>query len=283
MNNNYVENSVGLVSFDNGGSSSCMITKSHRNIRFPSVKGYFGDRNLTEASGKYDYIVEYKDKKYICGTLAKYDSNLPLEMHTMSKQNDFFELSTLIGIHQYGFLTNYLVTCVPIKMFNDDEKSGIIRRLKKAHTLTVNGVTKTFTIKDVKIAPETAVAYWIKQPEGLSRYIDFGSRTLGYASVINEDGENRFLDTQSGTFFGKGLEALGESYDPEELATFIGGKLSKSWNPQDDVYLLGGGACDDKLVEHIREFFPRAQVLNNPVMSNAEGMYELGRIVYDMA
>jgi plasmid segregation protein ParM len=237
---------------------------------------------LTTANGKYDYIVEYKGEKYVMGTLAKYDCALPLQMHTKSKQNLFFDLSILVGIHQFGYSSNYLVTSVPIKMYKADEKEGIIKRLKKSHTITVNGVMKTFDITDVKVAPETAVAYWINEPEGKTRYIDLGSRTVGYATTINEDGENRFLDTESGTFFGKGLEALEDSYDANGLATFIGGKLSKSWDVNDEVYLLGGGALDQKLVEGIREFFPKSTVLGNPVMSNAIGMYILGRVAYGM-
>jgi hypothetical protein len=165
-------------------------------------------------------------------------------------------------------------------MFNNDEKQGIIRRLKKSHTITVNGITKTFNICEVRIAPETASAYWINESVGKTRYIDLGSRTVGYASCINEDGENRFLDTESGTFFGKGLEALEDSYDANGLATFIGGKLSKSWNVNDEVYLLGGGSLDQKLVSGIQEHFPNATVLGNPVMSNAVGMFLLGRIAY---
>lgn len=273
---------VGVVGFDNGGSSSCIVTKNIQE-KFPSVKGHFGHRNLTVSNGKYDYIVEHKGKKYVMGTLAKYDHQLPLQMHTNSKQNIFYDLSILVGIHQFGYLSNYLVTSVPIKMYNDDEKTGIIKRLKGSHTITVNDVTKTFSITEVKVAPETAVAYWIDEPRGKNRFIDLGSRTIGYATTINEDGENRFLDTESGTYFGKGLEALEESYDSESLAEYIGGRLSKFWNENDTVYLLGGGALDENLVNYIKKFFPKAQVLGNPVMSNALGMYMLGRMAYDMA
>lgn len=272
--------SSGVVSIDNGGSSSCIVTRHHHEV-FPSVKGLYGDRNLTTANGKYDYIVEYKNKKYVAGTLAKYDCELPIQMHTKSKQHEFFDLSALIAIHQFGYMNNYLVVSCPIKMFNHDEKQGIIRRLKKAHTITVNGITKTFNVADVKVAPETASAYWINEPEGKTRYIDLGSRTVGVASCLNENGENRFLDTESGTFFGKGLEAL-EDYDPAGLATFIGGKLSKSWNVHDEIYLLGGGALDQELVREIQKFFPNATPMDNPVMSNAVGMYILGRVAYEM-
>lgn len=273
---------AGVISIDDGGSTTGVVTKNHKEM-FSSVKGVFGERNLTEATGKHDYIVEYKDEKYVMGTLAKYDCSLPLEMHTKSKLNLFFDLSILVAIHQFGYLSNYLVTSVPIRMHNEVEKIGRINRLKRSHTLKVNGITKTFAITEVSVAPETAVAFWIYQPKGKTRYIDLGSRTIGYATTINEDGENRFIDTESGTYFGKGLEALNESYDPKGLADYICGRLISIWNRNDIVYLLGGGALDAELVKYIREYFPKAKVMDNPQMTNADAMYQLGCYKYDMA
>lgn len=274
-------NNIGVISIDDGGSTTGVVTKN-RNEMFSSVKGVYGDRNLTEANGKHDYIVEYKGEKYVMGTLAKYDCSLPLEMHTKSKQNLFFDLSILVAIHQFGYLSNYLVTSVPIKMHNAEEKEGRIKRLKRSHSITVNGIPKTFAITDVTVAPETAVAFWIYQPTGKTRYIDLGSRTIGYATTINEDGENRFIDTESGTYFGKGLEALNESYNPKGLADYICGRLLSNWSQNDVVYLLGGGALDMELVGYIKDYFPKAKVMENPQMINTEAMYQLGCYKYDM-
>jgi plasmid segregation protein ParM len=272
----------GVIAIDNGGHSTCVVTKDAKE-KFPSVKGKYGNRTLTEVSGKYDYIVDYEGERYVMGTLAKYDCQYPLQMHTETKQNLFFDLSILVAIHQFGFATNYLVTSVPITMHNDDEKSGLVSRLLGDHTITVNGRRKTFNIMDVRVAPETAVAFWLKEPYGKSRYIDLGSRTIGYATTVFEDDVTRFIDTESGTFNGKGLEALDGNYDQKALADFICGRLISKWNTGDDVYLLGGGAFDTILVEHIREYFPRTSVLENPQMANALGMYLLGRVAYDMA
>lgn len=272
----------GLISVDDGGSSTCVVTKNGQE-KFPSVKGLYGNRTLTDVSGKYDYIVDYKGQKYVMGNLAKYDCRYPLQMHTETKQHLFFDLSILVAIHQFGFATNYLVTSVPISMHNDDEKFGRIERLLGEHTIVVNGHSKTFQIMDVKVAPETAVAFWIQEPQGKSRYIDLGSRTIGFATTIHENGETRFIDSESGTLKGKGLEALGEDYDQQALADFICGRLMVDWKGNDKVYLLGGGALDEELVSSIREYFPKTQVLENPQMANAMGMYLLGRVVYDIA
>ena len=135
---------------------------------------------------------------------------------------------------------------------------------------------------DVKVAPETAVAFWIKEPQGKARFIDLGSRTIGYATTILDEGITRFIDTESGTINGKGLEALGEDYDQKALADFICGRLLAIWNQADTVYLLGGGALDDSLVNYIKYYFPNSVVLDNPQMANALGMYLLGRVAYNI-
>lgn len=271
----------GLISVDDGGNSTCVVTKNVQE-KFPSVKGLYGNRTLTDATGKYDYVVEYKGEKYVMGTLAKYDCRYPLQMHTKTKCHTFFDLSILVAIHQFGFASNYLVTSVPISMHNDNEKSGRINRLRGEHTITVNGKTKSFHIMDVKVAPETAVAFWINEPSGKSRYIDLGSRTIGYATTMYEDGVTRFIDTESGTYNGKGLEALGEDYNQKALADYICGKLMANWKENDDVFLIGGGALDESLVSSIREYFPKSSVIDNPQMANAVGGYLLGRAVYEL-
>jgi plasmid segregation protein ParM len=273
---------TGVIAVDDGGSSTCIVTKDRQEM-FPSVKGLYGNRTLTDVSGKYDYVVEYKGEKYVMGSLAKYDCKYPLQMHTKSKQHLFFDLSVLVAIHQFGFSSNYLIISVPISMHNEKEKFGRVARLIGEHTITVNNSTKKFSIMDVKVAPETAVAFWINEKQGMSRYLDLGSRTVGYATTIFEDGVTRFIDTESGTINGKGLEALGDDYNQKALADFICGKLMAIWRESDLVYLLGGGAYDDNLVSSIREYFPKATVIDNPQMANALGMYLLGRVVYDMA
>ena len=274
--------SSGVIAIDNGGNSTCIVTKDTQE-KFPSVKGLYGNRTLTETNGKYDYIVEYNGEKYVMGTLAKYDCKYPLQMHTDTKQHLFFDLSTLVAIHQFGYSINYLVTSVPITMHQDDEKFGIIERLVGDHVVTVNGRRKSFQIMDIKVAPETAVAFWVSEPEGKNRFIDLGSRTIGYATTIYEEDINRFIDSESGTFKGKGLEALSDDYNQKALADYICGRLISMWNRDDNVYLLGGGALDKELVSYIIEYFPNAQVMRNPQMANAVGMYLLGRVAYNMA
>jgi plasmid segregation protein ParM len=273
--------SSGLIVVDDGGNSTCVVTKNGQ-AKFPSVKGLYGNRTLTETTGKYDYIVDYKGERYVMGDLAKYDCKYPLQMHTKTKCHDFFDLSVLVSVHQFGYASNYLVVSVPIGMHKEEEKEARIKRLKGEHTIVVNGKSRTFIVMDVKVAPETAVAFWVKEPVGKTRFIDLGSRTIGYATTICDNGMTRFIDTESGTITGKGLEALGADYDQKALADYIGGRLRADWDEHDDVFLLGGGALDEKLVSSIRGYFPKSSVMDSPQMANALGMYLLGRAVYDI-
>jgi len=274
---------VGTIAIDNGGSSTCVVTRNTADW-FPSVKSLYGERTLTIPKGKKDYIIEYKGESYIGGFLAKYDSVMPLQSHSKSKQNLFFDLSILIAIHQYGFLDNYLITTCPVSSHNEDEKNGIRERLVGSHTIKINNVSKTFRISDVKVVPEGAAAFWTFEPKGVSRFLDVGSRTVNFVSVLNDEDATRYLDSQSGTFFGQGVEALDNNYNPKGLADFLAGRLfAKSWNETDEqIYILGGGALDSDFVERFNDYFPHAKVLNDPVMSNAKGLYVLGRHAYQM-
>lgn len=273
---------AGVVAIDDGGSSTCVVTKSIKES-FPSVKGYYGKRNLTEVTHKHDFIVGYKQQNYVAGLLAKYDCTMPLQMHTKSKQHDFYDLSVLIAIHQYGYSSNSIVVSTPIKSYSTDERDGRLLRLKGSHSISINGVTKTFAITDVKVAPETASAFWVNEPQGKTRYIDFGSRTVGVATTVNEDDKVRFIDSESDTFFGMGIEALNEDYNPRGLADYVCGRLLKMWDRHDKVYLLGGGALDIQLVSHVVDHFPNAEVMDNPTMCNAIGMYNSGRSAYGLS
>lgn len=271
---------AGLIAVDNGGHSTCIATKGVRE-KFLSVKGYCGEMPITNKHLKHSFIVNYLGQMYSMANHAKYDCALPLKVFTDSKQHDFFTLSVLVAIHQYGYSSNYCVISVPINIMNEDERNGLESILKRSHTITVNGEQKTFAITDLKIVPESASAFWCNQPKGKSNFIDIGSRTIGYSSVINNQDGVRFLNTESGVFK-KGIELLGDNYNSKALAEFLHGNLSRIWNKNDKVYLLGGGALDANLVTCIKEHFPNSEVMEEADMANVNGMYSIGRILYGM-
>lgn len=272
--------SKGIISIDNGGYSTCIVTANTSKI-IPSAKGLYHDRKLKSVHGEHDFDVIIDGKRYFAGTLAV-ESELPLEMHTHSKQQDFFDISTLLAIHQYGYLENFLITPVPIFMHNEEEKNGIIERLKKEWNVTVNGVEKQFIISDVKVAPETVSAFWVVRPHGKVRWVDWGSRTIGYGTTLNDGRSMKFLDKESGTFENKGLEALKTS-TPQALVDYVCGKLTAKWKQNDTVFHIGGGALNRSIIQYFTNYFPKSQVHKNPQMALAEGMYALSKGVFKIA
>ena len=278
----YLNSSItGNIVVDDGGSNTVCITK-HRVEIFPSVKGIYGNRTLTQVKSKYDFIVEYNNECYVMGSLAAVDCDFPLQMFSKSKQHEFFDLSVLVSIHQYGFYDNRLIISVPVRMHTKEEKQGRINRLLGNHTLKVNGITKSFLISDVKISAESTTAYFINQPLDESHYIDIGSRTVNFSKILNTNGDFRLIDTASGTFFDKGLESLGDAFNAKALADYICGQLLAKWNPNAKVFLLGGGALNEDLVNRIKTYFPNSEVMSNPLTANAEGMFILAGMAYGM-
>lgn len=269
------------IVIDDGGSNTKCMTKNGIEV-FPSVKGIYGNRTLTQVKSKYDFIVEHNGDKYVAGSLALYDCDFPIKMFSRSKQHEFFDLSVLISVHQYGGYNNRILISVPVEVHTEDEKRGRRRRLLGSHTLTVNGVTKTFLISEVGVSAESTAAYWINQESGESFFIDIGSRTINYCKVVNINGECRLIDTSSGTFFDKGLESLGNAFNAKALADYICGQLMAKWSQDVKVNILGGGALNEELVNRIKTYFPNAVVMDEPLTANVKGMFVLAEVAYGM-
>ena len=271
----------GVIAIDNGGHSTGVVTSTLQKL-FPSCKGEYTYRPLDSTHGQYDYIVEVNGSKYFAGTLAQYECEFPIQMHSESKQHIFYDLSILIACHQFGYQANHVITCVPIVMVTPEEKQGIAERLKRDWTVTINGETKVFRIADVKVSPETVSAFWVKKPEGTVRWVDWGSRTVGFGTTVNDGEAMKFINKDSGTFHGKGLEAINSS-DYNMLANFIAGRLLAKWKPTDKVIHVGGGAKNDKLIEAFNKHFPNSEIHEQPQLAVAKGLYIMGRGVYDLA
>lgn len=269
---------IRLIAIDDGGYSTAVVTRDVEDM-FPSVKSIYGNnRKLTEIVGKHDFIVEYKGNKYVAGTLAQFDSSLPVKMFDESKAHEFFDLSVLISVFLYGGVDNVIIVSVPVDMHTPEEKKARIERLQGTHTMTINNKSKTFYISKVAVAAEGASAYWVNELYGWTKYLDIGSRTVNYASVYNDGDSVRYIDTQSGTFHNKGIEALDKEFDAKGLADYICGRLfSKGWKLDDDIFLLGGGSLNNDLVNEIKRYFPKSKVMEKPLYANAIGMYNLGR------
>jgi hypothetical protein len=276
-----VELDKGLVVVDNGGQYTKVKTKDVLDV-FPSSKGVLSNQlNLTRSLGKHDYIVEFEGRKYACSDFSD-EADYQLKMFTTSKQHTFFDLSILIACHQYGYDENYVVTCVPVHNFNQDEVMGIKQRLIGEKEIVVNGLRKVVKIKDVVVSAEGTCGFFIHPFKGKVRWVDIGSRTINYITTINKEGKSYFLNKESGTFEKAGFDAknIQSTNDAENLAEYIAGTLLSMWNENDVVVLLGGGANSIGFYSKFKQFFKNTSVINNPQTSNVEGMYLFGKKVF---
>ena len=90
---------AGLIAIDDGGSTTCVMTKD-RKEKYYSVKALYEEKSLATKpdSKNHDFVVDYNGEKYICGTIAKLDSLLASGMQTTSKANWFYDLSILVSM-----------------------------------------------------------------------------------------------------------------------------------------------------------------------------------------
>lgn len=272
-----VRETTGVIVIDDGGYNTNICTKDVQ-TSFRSSKSYLTtEPNLLSITGENDLIVEFNNQRFLAADLSVYDGTLPLEMNSFGKNHLFFDLSVYIAIFKYGYVNNKIVVTLPIKSFTKEEIENRKKRLEGSKTITINGKTKTFFIEEVKVVPECAISFFNKKEEGKTHYIDIGSRTVNVASVLYQDQKYRFLDSESDTYYSVGLQALGNRFNARSLSDYIGGRTIKMFNPENTVYVLGGGALNMEIIHYLKEYYPKLEVMENPTMSNATGAYELAK------
>ncbi|AYA77322.1 hypothetical protein DOE78_18745 [Bacillus sp. Y1] len=272
-----------IIGIDAGNYESKLVT-AHGAFKFRSCLGEWREFNLdTGALTDDDIIYEYKGTKGFAGTLAEKESLFIREMAGDTKAHEDAVLRILIGIHRYASdLEHDIIVGQPIRRHKAD-KSRIVEMLRGKHTITVNGVTKTFTIRNVAVAPEGAGAYVAyRGGESKVRIVDVGSATVNCATVV----DGRFNDRDSWTLaFGANSA---ESYDVERLVDAIIANASKRWAKGDCVRVCGGMA--EVMAPLLRKYFGNVAVMKpmvpkghsamtfvGPTYANAAGFYEIAR------
>ncbi|EZP77647.1 hypothetical protein H839_08439 [Parageobacillus genomosp. 1] len=249
--------------------------------KFCAAIGEYQERNLENNHGD-GMVWEYNGRKGFAGTLALIESDFGGSIMGDSKAHDDAKMRVLLALHRYSNSTTYeIVVGQPISKHTPDEKAAIKNMLLGTHTLTVNGVTKTFTIAKCEVAAEGATAFLSNPTLGLHRIIDVGSATVNCATLLDMRYVNR--DSETLPF---GFNTI-RNKDLHELARGIYSRMSKRWKKEDSVFLVGGIA--EQLLAPIRAYFPHAQllrpVLNNqyhaPIYANAVGFYTVGRNLYE--
>lgn len=269
------------------GSSNVKVATSEGVFQFTSQLGEWRERNLKNQFSEDDMEYEYNGKKGFAGTLAVYESEFVRQMMGSTKAHEDAKIRTLLAIHRFGGLNNQIVVGQPIIQHNEIEKQKIKDMLIGHHTLTLNGVTKTFAIDRVEVAAEGGAIYWgIKTTASLVRIIDIGSGTVNCATIA----DGRYIDKDSFS-----LEYGAESRKSRDLTLMIDSIIahtSKTWSKEDVVFIAGG--LGEEAEKQISSYYKHAQkieipyVMNgeyhfaHPVFANALAFYNIARGLYDV-
>jgi plasmid segregation protein ParM len=257
-------------------------------LKFLSAIGEYRERKLTDRLGECDIEFAYKGKRGFAGSLAL-ESESGGNIRGDTKANSDTLIRVLIAIHQYTDQKNLkIIVGQPISKHVESEKKIIRNMLEGEHSITVNGLEKTFIIHKCEVAAEGASAFFNIMKHGQLRMIDIGSGTVNLASMNNK----KFSDLNSWTIYGgfsDGNEDISPT-NPVDLARKIAVNALTKWRKDDEVYVIGGAA--EKVIPYLTEYFPRAQLIKPivnvrgqlielpPIFANAAGFYEVGKRVY---
>jgi plasmid segregation protein ParM len=273
-----------IIGIDGGNYETKIVTPNGA-FKFRSCLGEYREFQAEKELTVDDMIFEYNGRKGFAGTLAENESLFIREMAGDTKAHEDVLIRILIAIHRFADSSEHdIIVGQPIKT-HKTEKQKIIDMLKGPHTITVNGIHKSFLIRNVNVAPEGAAAFWThKGTENKVRIIDVGSGTVNCATIS----DGRFIDRDSFTLsFGSNSE---KNYETERLAEAIIASSSKRWKQVDCIRVCGGIA--EIIKPFLEKYFVDIQVIKpmvregnswrivHPVFGNAIGFFELGRDIY---
>lgn len=254
---------------------------------FISAIGEARQINLQQIHGQDDMYFEYQGETGFAGSLALYESEFGGSLMGDSKAHTDTKLRVLIGIHRYVTMYSIeekefdIVVGQPISKHNIDEKTKIKEMLKGWHTIVVNGVEKSFHIRNVECAAEGVSSFWSNPSSGLVRILDIGSGTVNYSTVY----ESKFIDKDSGTLpFGVNTN---KTNNLQALSRGIATHTLKKWNSQDKTFVVGGIA--ETILPHLKGYFANVEILRpiynqqfaNPIYANAIAFYIVAVNIYE--
>jgi plasmid segregation protein ParM len=256
-------------------------------MNFISAIGEAREINLKQTHGQDDMYFEYQGQNGFAGSLALYESEFGGSIMGDTKAHNDTKLRVLIGIHRYISLYQTdekemdIVIGQPISKHHPEEKTRMKEMLKGWHTLTVNGIEKSFHIRNIEVAAEGVSSYWSNPVGGLVRILDIGSGTVNYSTVL----DSRFIDKDSGTLsFGVNTN---KTNSLQALSRGIVTHILKKWNSQDKIFIVGGIA--EQILPNLKEYLPNIEVLypiynqqyTSPIFANAVAFYIVGVNIYE--
>jgi len=285
------ELTTGIIAIDNGGYNTKIFSETMEEpFVMPSQKGlgHSKGRQFQGALPEGSYDVEWNGKHYFFGLLMR-DSRL-MTSYTNTKATPYFTLSALLGVALYGYDINNVITCVPYKRYTETEINAIKEELTGNHTLFINGEEYSFEIQDVLVvSEELIIPYGYEVSEGITRWINLGSRTIGYATSVYSEADDWFDvdNNSSGTIEREGLDITkilstvdGGEIDFDDYVSGLANTLLPIFSEDDVVKIAGGGAKVDELIESIKKVFPHASAVEEPVTLQVESMLKFALDYY---
>ena len=266
------------------GNHSTKVCGPHGVLKFLSDLGEYRDRRLMQVHGPDDMVYQHQGKRGFAGTLARAESEFSGSMQGITKAHGDMLIRVLLAIHRYGGDDRYrIVVGQPIEAHTEPEKLKIISMLTGKHTIAINGLEKTFTIEQAKVAAEGGASFWATPIDGLVHQLDIGSGTVNWATLEGR----RYIDKDSFTLLFGGSN--NKTYDLEAMTRAVIARAAK-WGKHDKVLIVGGKA--EEIYPFVIEYFPEAEILrpvikvgNNtevvhPVYANAVGNYNIARSIF---
>ncbi len=241
---------------------------------FPATLYTYEIMNLENKPRRYDFTIRYKGENYIGGTLAK-DEGIGAGFFNsdVSKAHTETLINLLLALSLTGEKVFDLIISTPISKHTEEEKKRLKDMIIGTHSIRINSEDYACLIRNLEVAPGGASAIFSYGREGLIRGLDFGSTTVNYFSVDNK----RFINKDSGTFNfgGKSYENMNIALKTKEVLA----NLKNKWGKEDSVMVLGGWGKEAYPV--IKEEYPNAFMVSNPITATVEGLYQLGRMKYE--
>ncbi len=271
-----------MIIGSDGGNNAVKLASIYGVKKMASTLGEYRERNFDSTFGDDDVVYEYEGEKGFAGTLAQNESEFVREMMGDTKAHKDALLRQLIAIHRF-VPDNYIdmVVSQPISKHTDEEKAKIKSMLRGRHTITVNGIERTFEIENVEVAAEGAAIYFAEPfEEDLIRVVDIGGGTVNLATISN----GNFIDKGSDTlYFGANST---KTKDSNALTNAIIARTSAMWDTQD--FVVVGGGLAEKITPKLREHYSAARTVKprignsivHPVFANVVGSYNIARNIY---
>ena len=278
-----------VIGIDPGNFETKIVHEKGYDV-FSSIIGEWRQRTAGDMHSKQDMEFEivgkYESYKGFAGPLASIESDYGGTVFGVTKNHPDAYTRVLLAV--WRNIVGEKVSIVvgqPYKGHSADEKNDIILALKGDFRVTVNGKIKEFTIEDVRVGIEGAMAFLSNPYNGPCNIIDVGSGTVNCIHFLNKRIVDRKCDTLP---FGSETSKTGVNY--EGMASGIFKNMSGVWDKNHPTYICGGSA--EMMESALRRYYPLIKTIRpkvevdgvkvqvDPKFSNAIGMYNIGKKVF---